>query len=217
MVCSELLDDIVDVVKKRVDVPFASEKTGNATNADVPASVSNRLDNLVRLASNVRKDTATRRMAGDHRLCRSLSRFQTGLPSAVSTVSNHPNAIHFRYHCSTKVAQAAIRLLRTAVADHVSTVVGKVHHPNAKFKEDSQVPQFALDRLPLLSERHSVSGQIKAVPPRLFGGDNVFRSCSFRTQLLHHVRHVGKPRKAFEQHHHALPFLAGILKNTRHP
>ena len=118
-------------------------------------------------------DLATGGVAGNHGFARNLGRFQAGLPSGVGAIGDHADPVHFLDHAAAKVAQARIRFFRAAIADHVATLIGQMHHADSQLEKDPQVSQFVRDGNPLLGQRYPVAGKIQAVASLFFCGCHV--------------------------------------------
>src|SRR5689334_23768392 len=94
-------------------------------------------------------------------------------------IRNHPDAIHLPDYRPAEVAQSSVRRLRTAVTDHVSAVIRKMHDADSVLKEDADIAEFVFHGIPLLRERHSIAGKIKAMLSRLLGGYDFIRHRCF--------------------------------------
>lgn len=163
VVDSDGLDHVVDMIQQRVDVTLSAKESGDAADADVASSGGDRLDDRIGFAADVRVEFPAGGVTGDDRFVRDLGGFEAGLPAGVGTIGDDSDAVHLANHGSSKVTETGVGFFGATVADHVSSLVGEVHHADAELKKDLEVSEFIGDRVPVLRQRDAVAGEVEAV------------------------------------------------------
>src|SRR5690606_13047171 len=167
---AELFGHVVDVVEQIGDAAVAPQETGDTADSNVAPGVSDGLNHLVRFAANVGVNRRGHRVAGDDGLRGNLGGFQAGLPAGMGAVGDDADAVHLGDGGASKIAEAGIGGFGAAVADHVSPLVGQVHHADAEMVEDAYVAKLVGGGEPVLSEGDAVAGEIEAVLAGPLGG-----------------------------------------------
>ena len=206
----------IQVVEEHADVTVAAQEARNAADANEPARVTNRLNDLIRLAPEVPVNAAARRVACHHRLLRRLRRFETGAPARMGHVHDHADAVHLGHRRVPEVAQAPVIGLARAIAQRIPAVVGHMHHPHAQLMEDADEPQLVARALPLLAQRHAVGREVETELARPFRRHDVFRLRRLVTIFPGQIRCMREARQPLDQPERIAALFTGVLEDAGH-
>ena len=157
MIDSNFFYHIINVIKKRIYIAFATKKLRNTTNTSITARICKRFQYFIWLAANMMMQSCRRCMACNHGLSTYLCSFEAGLPARVCNINQYPLPVHFSNCLPAKIAQSTICSFSTTIAQHVTTLVSNMHHADAKLKKNTNGAQLFLDRNPILRQRHTIS------------------------------------------------------------